>query len=159
MIWKTKCLLIINAWINYLFVKRTTKWFSFKLHHNLKAILLCITLLHMQNWELHLVVLQEIQQLFCIKKAVFYLCTLIFLHHVHRNDNSLCRFIHLYLFPPSVQLLNTEGSHLFGSACSFPPYPSAIISAFPLFWYNPAQISSFSCLSLKIGVTLYQEHP
>ncbi len=155
MIWKTKCLLIItNAWINYLF-KSTTKWLSFKLHHNLKAIPFTHYVITYAELRIKWVVLQEIQQLFCIKKAVFYLCTLIFLHHVHRNDN----FIHLYLFPPSVQLLNTEGSHLFGSACSFPPYPFAIISAFPLFWYNPAQISSFSCLSLKIDVTLYQEHP
>lgn len=67
--------------------------------------------------------------------------------------------MNLYFIPPSVQLLNTEGPRLFGSACSFPSYPFVIISAFPLFWYNPAQISSFSCLSLEIGVTLYQEHP
>lgn len=46
--------------------------------------------------------------LFCIKKADFYLCTLIFLHHVHRNNSPLFRSIHFHLFLPSVQLLNNS---------------------------------------------------
>lgn len=64
--------------------------------------------MYLQYRELNLYFTRK-STLFCIKKADFYLCTLIFLHHVHRNHFSLFRSIHFHLFLPSVQLLNTEG--------------------------------------------------